>query len=434
METLIDKLKNKHRMSVKDLRELFSQRHRWQEDLCRPLAKRALDMGENFYAYDFAEKIKSTGQEPDLQKLHIMALALARSGSLERASEILNRIPDSDDSEIVGLKSRILKDMALNTAVGKKKQELFRQSAEMSLAVFQRHHRYYNGINAAACFFMAGEQSTAQQLIREKVLPACTGETVHDFWWNATLGECYLLLNDPLLAGVHYKKAAELAVAEGQLGSLASTLHQFNMLAERFEKTCIEEIKAQMHLPKIAIFSGHMIDRPGRKIPRFPAYAEEQVRSELAALIREQNIKIAYVSCACGGDILFMEEILKAGGECVIMPPLPLESAIRNSVDIIPGANWKERLETILQNGNTLLLEAEADEIGEEDDAIIYDFTNRYLFGMALHKAHTLHFPICGVTVWNGERSGLTGGTDSAVALWQTKQIPTHIITPEICQ
>lgn len=432
MESLIDKLKNNQRMTVKELRELFRMRHCWREDLCRPLAKRALDMGENFYAYDFAEKIASSGKEPDLQKLHIMALALARSGSLDRAAELLDKIPDSDDSEIVGLKSRILKDMAQNTAAGEKRQTLFQRSAEMSLEVFTRHKRYYNGINAASCFFMAGNREFAQQLVREQVLPCCTQETQHDYWWHATLGECYLLLDDLLLAGVHYKKATGIAVSQGQLGSLASTLRQFCMLSTCFETDRIEEVRAQMQLPAVAIFSGHMIDRPDRKEPRFPAYAEEQVRRDLEKVIREKNIRIAYSSCACGGDILFMEEVLKAGGECVILPPLPLEDTIRNSVDIIPGADWQRRLEKILQNGDVLLLEAECDEVGEEDDAIIYDFTNRYLFGMALHKAATLNFPLHGVTVWNGKKSGLTGGTDSAVALWEKKDIAIHIIAPEI--
>lgn len=432
MEKLIDKLKNNDRMTVKELRELFRMRHHWQEDLCRLLAKKALDMGENFYAYDFAEKINSSGKEPDLQKLHIMTLALARSGSLDRAAELLKRIPESDDSEIVGLKSRILKDMALNTSAGEKRQGLFRRSAEMSLEVFMHHKRYYNGINAASCFFMAGQRDFAQQLVREQVLPCCMQEVQHDYWWHATLGECYLLLNDFSLAAGHYKKAAGIAVGQGELGSLASTLRQFCMLATCFDASRIEEVRAQIQLPGVAIFSGHMIDRPERKEPRFPAYAEEQVRRELEKVIRQNNIRIAYVSCACGGDILFMEEVLKAGGECVILPPLPLQETIRNSVDIIPGANWKERLETILQNGNVLLLDAECDEIGEEDDAIIYDFTNRYLFGMAQHKAATLNLPICGVTVWNRKKSGLIGGTDSAVALWEAKNIAIHIITPEI--
>lgn len=432
METLAAKLKNKEKMTVREIRELFRQRKKWQENLYLPLAKRALDMGENFYAYDIAEKIVSNGSEPDLQKLHIMALALARSGSLDRAAELLNRIPASGDSEIVGLKSRILKDMAINTSPGEKQNSLFRESAAMSLEIFASKRQYYNGINAASCLLMAGAIAEARKLVSEEVLPLCAADSNHDLWWHATMGECHLLLGNGPLAGKHYGEASRIAVQKGQLGSLASTLRQFYMLASRFDREWIEKIETAMNLPGIAIFSGHMIDRPNRKTPRFPAYAEEQVRRELAKIIHDKNIQIAYVSCACGGDIIFAEEVLKAGGECIIQPPLPLEQTIKNSVDIIPGSNWVDRLQQIISHENTLLLEAECDEIGVEDDAIIYDFTNRYLFGCALHKAYVLHFPLRGVTVWNLEKSGLTGGTDSAVALWQTKNITIDIVTPEI--
>ena len=432
MEILMEKLKNKQKLTVKEIRELYRQRKNWTEDLCPVLAKNALDMGENFYAYDIAEKIVPVNEERVLQRLHIMALALARSGSLGRASEILNQLPESESSEIVGLKSRILKDMAINANDKEQKVDLFRQAAELSLEIFRKKKQYYNGINAASCYFMAGEKEKAKQMVSEEVLPLCMAETYHDLWWTATMGECYLLMEEFQTAGAYYRRAAEQSVNEGKLGSFASTLKQFYMLAEQFDPEQVRAIIEQMKLPNVAIFSGHMIDRPERKIPRFPAYAEDQVRKDLAEIVKRNNIRIAYVSCACGGDILFAEEVLKNNGECFILPPLPLESTIRNSVDIIPGADWKARLDRILKNENVVLLEAECDEIGVDDDAIVYDFTNRFLFGAAINRASELHFPMCGVTVWNGEKSGLIGGTDSAIALWKTKNIPLEIVTPEI--
>ncbi len=432
MEKLIEKLKSKRKISVREVRELILSRDKWPEDLHASLAKRALEMGENFYAYDIAENIPENDPKSALQKLHIMALALARSGSLARASELLEQLPDSDSTEIVGLKSRILKDMAVNTVDEEKKRELFRQSADFSLAIFERKNQYYNGINAASCFFMAGDKDIAQQLVREKVLPLCRQIENPGLWEEATLGECFLLLNDCDAAALHYGIAAGIAVNEGQLGSFASTLKQFYMLAVNFPDDCIARIIEKMQLPAVGIFSGHMIDRPERKTPRFPAYAEEQVRRELASIIRKRNIRIAFSSCACGGDILFLEEVLKAGGECFIVPPLPLNETIVNSVDIIPGADWKERLFAIFRNENVFVFEPECDEIGVDDDAIVYDFTNRYILGIAAFRSQTLHFPLFGVTVWNGERSGLTGGTDSAISLWQQKNIPLDIITPEI--
>lgn len=432
MEQSVSKLKKHEKITIRELRELFRQRSKWQEDLYYPLAKCALDMGENFYAYDIAEKIPEKKNTPDLQKIHIMALALARSGSLVRATELLESLPETDDSEIVGLKSRITKDMAINTPNPERKKELFQRAAELSLDIFRKKKQYYNGINAASCLFMADNKTAARQLILDSVLPICEKESEHDLWWEATMGECFLLLEKFDESAMHYKNAVDLAISLGQLGNIASTLKQFYMLAEKLKHADIEKIEERLKLPRIAVFSGHMLDRPGRKTPRFPASAEEQVRQELAAIIQKHNIHIAYVSCACGGDIIFIEEVLKNGGECFILPPLPMEQTIKNSVDIIPGGNWKARLEEILRNEKAILLDAECDEIGEDSDAVVYDFANRFLLGAAMMKSKNLHFPLYGVTVWNLEKSGLAGGTDSAVALWEKKHIPVEIVTPEI--
>lgn len=88
----------------------------------------------------------------------------------------------------------------------------------------------------------------------------------------------------------------------------------------------------------------------------------------------------------------------------------------------------------ILLHENVVLLDAECDEIGEDSDAVVYDFANRFILGAAVMKAKNLHFPLYGVTVWNLEKSGLLGGTDSAVSLWQAKNIPVEIVSPEIKQ
>lgn len=397
------------------------------------MARRALDSGENFYAYDIAEESVPYDDKEATQRLHIMALALARSGSLGRASELMKNFPETDNTEIVGLKSRILKDMALNTKDVEKRKELFCQSADLSLWIFNEKRQYYNGINAASCLFMAGQRQRCQALVREQVLPLCLAETdASDFWLTATLGECYLLLEDYQKASAYYSQAALQAINEGQLGNLGSTLKQFEMLSAHIPPEQVQSIISGMRLPKVAVFSGHMVDRPERKRPRFPSYAEEQVRLELAEVIVRNNIRLAFVSCACGGDILFIEEMLKNGGECFILPPLPLEETIKNSVDIIPGADWKQRLERVLAHENSVLLETECEEIGVDDDVLVYDFTNRFLLGAAIHWSAQNHFPLCGVTVWNRESSGLAGGTDSTVALWEKNDIPVSIVTPEV--
>ena len=97
-----------------------------------------------------------------------------------------------------------------------------------------------------------------------------------------------------------------------------------------------------------------------------------------------------------------------------------------------PG-DWEARLRAIRGNPKVRLLAPECDETGE-NDAIVYDFANRYLLGLATLKSRELGFPLFGVCVWDGKESGLIGGTDSAVRLWREQELPIEIVTPEVGQ
>ena len=392
-------------------------------------AKSALSEGENFRAYDIAEKIPCDGDEsPFPEKIRIMALALARSGSLKRAQEIASRLPNSDDSEIAGLKSRLFKDMALAATNLDEKKDLFAKAAYQSEEIFARKGVWYNGINAASCRFMAGDRTKARHMVRNEILPRCLSEKNKDFWLDATLGECHLLLGDYKTAAEFYAKAVMAATEAGHFGSLSSTLRQLRMLVSEIGVKA-KRVWRSLSLPRIAVFSGYMIDRPDRPDSRFPLSAEENVRRALREIIDRQRVKIAFASCACGGDVLFLEGVLAAGGECIVVPPLPLKTTVRNSVAFAPG-DWEARLKTIIANPKTRLLAPECDETGE-NDAIVYDFANRYLLGLATLKSRELGFPLVGVCVWDGQESGLLGGTDSAVRLWRRQKLPIEIVTPE---
>ena len=390
-------------------------------------ARAALHDGENFLAYDLAEKAPDDGV-PSPQKIHVMSLALARSGALNRATELAAQLPDSDDPEIAGLKSRLFKDMALASHDTNERRALFAKAARHSAYAFARKGAWYNGINAASCLFMAGARDAARRLVRNEVLPRCQAEETKDLWLDATLGECHLLLGDYQRAAEFYGKAVASATENGHFGNLSSTLRQLRMLIAEIgaRAQCVWE---GLPLPRIAVFSGHMIDRPGRTPPRFPASAENGVRAKLREIVARRAVKIAFASCACGGDILFLEEVLSSGGECVVVPPLPLPATVRNSVSFA-GGDWETRLEAILADPRTRLLAPECDETGE-DDEVVYDFTNRYLLGLALLKSRSLGFPLLGVCVWDGRDSGSTGGTDSAVKLWRERGLDMERVTPE---
>lgn len=355
-------------------------------------ARLALEEGENFRAYDLAARVEGEGAE----KLRVMALALARSGALGRARDLAGRLPDGEDSEIMGLKSRLFKDLAMAARDPEERREWFAKAAETSERVFRSKRRYYNGINAASCRFMAGDREGARRLVREDVLPLCEAEPQRDFWLVATLGECRLLLGEYDAARACYAEAARMANRAHAMGNFSSTIRQLRMLAEEIGPEA-NGVLPLSELPCVAVFSGHMIDAPGRASPRFPASAEDGVRERLHSLVEGGRVAVAYASCACGGDILFLEAVLECGGRVVVVPPLPLEKVIARSV-AFAGGNWTERLLRILANPSATVLEAECDETGEDDD-IVYDFCNRYLAGLAFLKARQLGLPVRGMCV-----------------------------------
>jgi len=65
----------------------------------------------------------------------------------------------------------------------------------------------------------------------------------------------------------------------------------------------------------VLLFSGHMIDAPGRKEPRFPPNKEPVVADALAKLLNSPDVAanssdLAICGGACGGDMLFAEACL----------------------------------------------------------------------------------------------------------------------------
>ena len=392
------------------------------------LAKRALDFGENFLAYDLAERIHSKRPAALLEKTRIQALALARSGSLTRAAELVRTLPDVDDTEIVGLKGRIYKDMAVACANPRKRRELFRLSADTNLGIFRKKPQYYNGINAATCFYMAGDVATARNLVSKSVLPMCRAEP-DDLWRSATLGECSILLGDDKSALTYYKQSVDRAGREGMLGSLSSILRQLHILAS-VKRSHAGRILSALELPAVAVFSGHVIDEDGRADERFPASAIPTVSAHIRQTLTDGGIRVAYSSCACGSDIIFIEELVRLGGECHIVPPFPIETTIHKCVNIAPG-DWERRLKKALKSPHVHLHDPECDETGERSDDAAYGFANRRILGMALLKAKASYLPVRGICVWDREDSGLTGNTASAVALWKANRIPTTIISPK---
>lgn len=434
VRALTERLLTGQYLSSSSILRLFRLRDEWEEDIGLALSRRALEVGDNLTAYDIAEMAPIVTDADSWQRIHVMALALARSGSLQRAGALIDSSPrDESNSEVAGIRSRLYKDMAQLSRDPDKKRLLFLESANISLRVFREAHQYYNGINAASCFLLAGEPQRAHDLVRAEVLPLVLAESEPEpepednYWRVATLGECYLLLGDYEQSARYYQKAAD--VGHNKLGSFSSTLRQLRTLAVALEQDG-RRLLQSLKLPKVGLFSGHMVDTPARKTPRFPARIAPQVSAALAEVIRAHNICFSFSSCACGGDILFLEEVQRYGGQSVVVPPLPLADTLRNSVNIEASGNWEERLLTLLARENVSLLDAECDQVSA-DDNIVYEFNLYYVTGLAILKARELGLDVVGVLVWNGQE-GLRGGAGMAARYWREHDIKLTVIDPGV--
>jgi hypothetical protein len=97
------------------------------------------------------------------------------------------------------------------------------------------------------------------------------------------------------------------------------------------------------------VFTGHMIDLPGRAEPRFPASLEDAARREIKKRIERcrQSVPTSemggFASGARGGDILFHEVCREAGIKTAIILPFPPERFLVKSLIGVPNSRWVER-------------------------------------------------------------------------------------------
>ena len=94
------------------------------------------------------------------------------------------------------------------------------------------------------------------------------------------------------------------------------------------------------------------------------------------------------------------------------MLPYKEEDFVRDSVDFVPGANWRARFSRVLEkSARVVTASSQRLEIG----GISYDFCNQLLFGLAAIRARQLGAQLVPLTVWDGKAGDGPGGAASVV-------------------
>lgn len=165
-------------------------------------------------------------------------------------------------------------------------------------------------------------------------------------------------------------------------------------------------------MPSTIIFTGHMIDRVGRMPPRFPAALAPQIARRIAEELKAAGAADGFASAACGGDILFHEEMLKLGGRAHVTLPCAVDAFRKDCVDVIPGSDWAARFDRILESATTVEI------LGEQyasDNAMASECCSRVLAGQAERCALQKGEEPLVIALWDGRPGDEVGGTHSCV-------------------
>lgn len=393
----------------------------------RTVAQRILKLGEPLLAYDVvAEGIKNFPSDTRLRQL--LALALARSGATESANAVLYGLLKEGhrDEETVGLLARTHKDLAREAVDPQEQTKHFRLAYEFYSQAYKDTGGYWSGINAATVALLIGERDEAAALAR-RVQQQCRSELASvsqddRYWLLSTLGEASLVLENWGEAESWYSQALELA--RGNWGSLQSTRHNALLLLKHMgrDPQLIDQI---FRVPAVAVFSGHMIDRPDRPVPRFPSYAESEIKRAIAARLEKVNAGFGYASVACGSDILFHEAILEKRGESHIVLPYEKQFFVEDSVNIADNPRWATRCDAIMARAVQII---EASKHSQMCGHVSYLFSNLMLHGLASVHAQQLETKLVPMVVWDGQPGDGPDGTAGTVGRWQSLGLEVEII------
>jgi tetratricopeptide (TPR) repeat protein len=406
----------------------------------RSLGQFALALGQ----YEKALALAPDDLESRRQKGLLLGRLKQGDAAKEWLQDLVKDVPD--DAESWALLGRVEKDSWVSSwRVAGKTVEQMQQDAAADEALLQEAidayakgfrkvpSHYYSGINAVGLMHLQAhltgreEQAELRKEMASGVRWAVRGALERDskdYWARATLAELEGLSSKKEIVEAALKSAA--AVADKDWFKLNSSREQLLLYKDlgfrpAEVQSCLEIVdRALARVPRpesqwaprqVFLFSGHMIDAPDRKDPRFPAdkepIAAKAIADKLDALGAGPE-DLALCGGACGGDLLFAEACLARGSKLELRIPFDEPTFIRKSVAFVPG-NWTDRFYQVKGNPNTRLL-VMPDELGPAaKEANPYARDNLWQLYAALSWGPDKVRFIC---LWNRKGGDGPGGTE----------------------
>lgn len=381
-------------------------------------------LGQVMFAHDVLEE--GLDRFPgNLRLIQLFSLLSVKCGFLLQARDLLVGLMKRghQDEETLGILGRVYKEMWLLADKTNTAHPFLARSRNLYLKAFLKNRGYYSGINAASLSLLSGDGESANKLARH-VLKSCSNlvrsGSSSDYWVVATIGEACALLGRRVESLKFYRKARKLVGKN--FADLASMRRQLNLLSTA---TMIAgEVLDELRIPPVVAFTGHMIDRPGRKTPRFPEGIDGKVSRKVADALEDMEGEIGYASAASGSDVIFLENLQNRGGETNIILPFDREEFFSTSVDFA-GEEWHRRAEKVLERSTRI---EQATKGKYEGDDVLFSYANQIIMGKAILRSRFLETDPVLLAVWDGRRTKDAGGTAELIRMWEAKGYPLKVI------
>jgi tetratricopeptide (TPR) repeat protein/ribosomal protein S27AE len=176
--------------------------------------------------------------------------------------------------------------------------------------------------------------------------------------------------------------------------------------------------------PRVLLFTGHMVDAPDRKTPRFPRTAPAEAKAKAMiqqAVAAERALAeggaIGISGGACGGDILFQDVCREMNIPSRLFLALPQDKFQHASVRH-GGPDWVERYGDLCERIPPVVL-AESEELPRwlcgKDHYMIWERNNLWMLSHALAMVQGQGARLTVISLWDGQGEDGPGGTADMV-------------------
>lgn len=379
-------------------------------------ARKLFSAGDALAALDLLDAMASGSHT--LQSRQLLAACALRGGAHSQARQAVSLLVEQGhhDEETLGLVAREAKARWQQGETG-----ALVEARDAYRRAFRATGGLWSGINAATLSLFAGETSLAQGLAREvlQAREALPPARKSEFWTVASGAEAALVLGDEAVAMAGYRQA--LAMEPAAFGDLRSMRDSARAIA-RARGQAPEWLAHLFPSATVAVFTGHMVDAPGRATPRFPAADEGSAALAIADAIEAQAIDIGVSAAANGADILFLEALQALGKETRVVLPFPAEEFRLASVTAGADESWGMRFDRVLARADqvTVVGPHPGEDLG-------YQFHGVVMAGTALLRAEAVDGRVVALGLWDGAPGGV-GGAAALLSEWAGRGIQTVVL------